>query len=131
MLKRIKIDNKSRKYGFATLRIKTWQSSKLKFLFQLGTTRIFFLDGLKIICKVKKNLVLPFKLGPHRSELRLGARGRHDVVHDVDMDVVEDDHVPVGDGAAAVVNDVAEDDAVFRRSHLHVGLDAEKHCPVK
>ena len=41
------------------------------------------------------------------------------------MDVVEDDDVSVGDGAAAVVNDVAEDDAILGRSNLHVGLDAE------
>jgi len=41
------------------------------------------------------------------------------------VDVVQDDHVPVRDGAGAVVDDVAENDAVLGGRHLHVSLDAE------
>ena len=48
------------------------------------------------------------------------AGGGDDVVHDVDVDVVEDDHVPVGGESAAVVHDVAEDDAVLRGGHLRI-----------
>ena len=42
------------------------------------------------------------------------------------MNVVEDDDVSVGDGAAAIVHDVAEDDPVLGGSNLNVGFDAEK-----
>ena len=53
---------------------------------------------------VDRHLVLPLELGPHLAELRVGARRRHDVVHDVDVDVVEHDAVTVGAGAAHVVH---------------------------
>ena len=71
--------------------------------------------------RVDRHLVLPLELGPHLPELGLGARGGHDVVHDVDVDVVEDYHVSVGGGRAAVVHDVAKDDAVLRRCNLRSG----------
>ena len=33
--------------------------------------------------------VLPFEFSPHASELRLRAHGRLDVIHDINMDVIE------------------------------------------
>lgn len=40
-------------------------------------------------------LVFPLKLGPHLSEFCVGAGGWLDVVHDVNMDVTEDNTVSV------------------------------------
>ena len=76
---------------------------------------------------LKSHLIFPLKLCPHGPELRLCARGWHNVVHDVYVNVVKDDNVPVASGAAAVVHDVAEDDPVLGWGHLHVGFDAEKN----
>ena len=75
---------------------------------------------------VRDYLVLPLELRPHAPELRLCARGGDDVVHDVYVDVVEDDDVPVPRRTLHVVHDVAEDDAVLRRGDLHVGLDVRE-----
>ena len=64
-------------------------------------------------------LVLPFELGPHGAELDIGAGGGRDVVHDVDVDVVQDHHaalrVPCG-----LVHDVPKDGARLGRRHLDV-----------
>mmetsp|Transcript_6423 Transcript_6423/g.12463 ORF Transcript_6423/g.12463 Transcript_6423/m.12463 type:complete len:1013 (-) Transcript_6423:147-3185(-) len=82
--------------------------------------------------RVDRHLVLPLELGPHAAELQERAEGRRDVVHDVDVDVVEDDHVgPLGRGGAlrgalrVVVHDVAVDDARLGRGHLDVGPDGD------
>ena len=82
--------------------------------------------------RVDRHLVLPLELGPHLPELGLVAGRGHDVVHDVDVDVVEDDHVAVGGGRAAVVHNVAEDDPVLRRSDLmyKTTADSIKHHTV-
>lgn len=40
-------------------------------------------------------LVLPFKLCPHASELHIRAASRADVVHDVDVDVIQHYHTAV------------------------------------
>ena len=37
--------------------------------------------------RVHRHLVFPLKLGPHLTEFRIRARGRNDVIHDVDVDV--------------------------------------------
>ncbi len=39
---------------------------------------------------VDDDFVFPFELGPHGPELYVGALGGEDVVHDVNVDVVED-----------------------------------------
>ena len=44
---------------------------------------------------VNVDLVLPLKLGPHGPELCFGALRRLDVVHDINVDIVENDHVGV------------------------------------
>lgn len=41
------------------------------------------------------DLVLPLELGPHVAEVRVAAGGGLDVVHDVDVDVVEHNHAAV------------------------------------
>ena len=62
---------------------------------------------------VHRDLVLPLELRPHGTELGLGAGGGHDVVHDVDVDVVEDHHVPVTGGASNVVDNVPENNSIL------------------
>ena len=43
----------------------------------------------------KCDLVLPLELCPHAPELGLGAGGGDDIVHNVDVNVVQHHHVPV------------------------------------
>ena len=50
------------------------------------------------------DLVLPFKLSPHAPELHIGAAGRADVVHDVDVDVIQHHHTSVGIGCGLIHN---------------------------
>jgi len=52
---------------------------------------------------VDSDLVLPLKLGPHLPELCVGAGRRYDVVHDVNVDVVQDDTVSVTSGTRRVI----------------------------
>jgi hypothetical protein len=49
-------------------------------------------------------LVLPFKLRPHLSELRVGARSGQDVVHDVDMNVIENNTITITRSTRYVIN---------------------------
>eukprot|EP00048_Salpingoeca_helianthica_P014963 m.224436 g.224436 ORF g.224436 m.224436 type:complete len:482 (-) comp16465_c0_seq1:1487-2932(-) len=70
-----------------------------------------------------RNLVLPLKLHPHRSKVTLRTVRRCDVVHDVNVDIVEHDDVAVGRRARHIVHNVAKDDPRLRRRHLDVGLD--------
>ena len=42
------------------------------------------------------HLVLPLKLCPHAPELDIGAAGWADVVHDVDVDVIQHHHTAIG-----------------------------------
>lgn len=53
---------------------------------------------------VDSDLVFPLELRPHLTELRVGARRRHDVVHDVDVNVVENDAVSVTRCSRCVVH---------------------------
>ena len=62
---------------------------------------------------VDRHLVLPLELCPHAPKLVIFAPRRRDVVHDVDVDVVEHYHVAVRRRARHVVDDVAENDGVF------------------
>ena len=50
------------------------------------------------------DLVLPLKLRPHPPELGVGASSRHDVIHDVHVDVVQHDAVSVAGHAGNVVH---------------------------
>lgn len=49
-------------------------------------------------------LIFPLKLCPHLSEFCVGTGGWLDVVHDVDVDVAEDNTVSVASGARDVVD---------------------------
>ena len=71
-------------------------------------------------------LVLPLELCPHAPELGLGAGGWDDVVHDVNVNVVEDDNIAVAGSALHVVHNVSEDDPVLRRGNLHARLDVRE-----
>jgi len=53
---------------------------------------------------VDSDLVLPLKLGPHLPELGVRARRRHDVVHYVDVDVVQNDAVSVAGCTRCVIH---------------------------
>lgn len=53
---------------------------------------------------VDSHLVLPLKLGPHLSELGVIAGSGHDVVHDVDVDVVEHHTVTVAACSTYVIH---------------------------
>jgi len=74
---------------------------------------------------VDVDLVLPFEFRPHGSELRLCALRRLDVVHDVDVNIIENDHVGV-DALFALVQNVAEDDTRVSRRNLDGCLDVDK-----
>lgn len=67
---------------------------------------------------VDVNLVLPLELGPHAPELSLVAVSGLDVVHDVDVNVVEHDRRADLADSLPVVNDVSKDDSRFRRRDL-------------
>eukprot|EP00958_Prasinococcus_capsulatus_P015218 scaffold1621_cov350-Prasinococcus_capsulatus_cf.AAC.8 len=70
---------------------------------------------------VDGHLVLPLKLRPHVAEGHVRAGGRADVVHDIDVYVVE--HYDRAVGASGLVHDVAEDDTRLRGAHLDVGAN--------
>lgn len=81
--------------------------------------------------RVNVHLVLPLKLGPHASELLLGTACRLDVVHDIDVDVVEDYAGRLGRSGRRLgvlvlrfVDDVAKDDAGLGRGDFDCCLDA-------
>jgi len=73
----------------------------------------FLLEWNLFLIKNVHYLIFPFKLCPHRSELIIGARGRHNIVHNVNMNIVEDHAVSISASTAHVINNVAEDDAVL------------------
>ena len=56
------------------------------------------------------DLILPLKLGPHTSELVFRACGGLDVIHYVDMNVVQDDNLLFG-GSRSIVHNRPEYDA--------------------
>ena len=62
---------------------------------ELGEVRDVGVDG---------HLVLPLKLRPHLSELCVVAGGGHDVVHDVDVNVIQDHTVPVAARTTHVIH---------------------------
>ena len=53
---------------------------------------------------VDGDLVLPLELGPHLAELCVVARCRHNVVHYVDVYVIEHDAVSVAGGTRCVIH---------------------------
>ena len=63
--------------------------------------------------RVDRHLVLPLELRPHRSELGLCAGSGNDVVHDVDVNVIEDHHVPVAGRSGHVINNVSENNSIL------------------
>ena len=62
---------------------------------------------------VHRHLVLPLELRPHGAELVLSAGGGDDIVHDVDVNVIENHHVPVAGRAGNVVNNVPENNSIL------------------
>lgn len=54
--------------------------------------------------KYKAYLVFPLKLRPHLSEFCISAGGWLDVVHDVNVDVTEDDAVSVTGSSRHVID---------------------------
>jgi hypothetical protein len=74
--------------------------------------------------RVDRHLVLPLELCPHDTIQHLGRGGRCDVVHDIDVDIIEHHAVLVRCTAASnVVHKVAKDDAGLGGRHLDIGLD--------
>lgn len=68
---------------------------------------IFFMEPVifwELPSRCKTYLVFPLKLCPHLSELGVSAGGRLDVVHDVNVDVTEDDAVSVTSSSRHVVH---------------------------
>ena len=61
-------------------------------------------------------LILPLKLGPHGPELGVRAAGWHDVIHDVDVDVIQNDTHAVADSSANVIHYNKQSDHQFYRS---------------
>lgn len=54
--------------------------------------------------KYKAHLVLPLKLCPHLSEFCIRAGGGLDVVHDVNVDVTENDTVSVAGSSGHIID---------------------------
>ncbi|KAH3664212.1 hypothetical protein OGAPHI_004563 [Ogataea philodendri] len=71
--------------------------------------------------RLDADLVLPFELVPHLSELGLRTRSRLDVVHDVHVQVRQN-HNRVLVSVLSVVNDVSKDHTGVRRRDLDGGL---------
>ena len=66
-------------------------------------------DVVQILVKVDNvgvdgDLVFPLELSPHLTELPVGARRRDNVVHDVDVDVIQNDAVSVAGSTRCVVH---------------------------
>lgn len=72
---------------------------------------------------VNVDLVLPLELGPHTPELSLVAVSGLDVVHDVDVNVVEHDRRRNLADSLSVVDDVSKDDSGLRRRDLDGRFD--------
>mmetsp|Transcript_29406 Transcript_29406/g.94414 ORF Transcript_29406/g.94414 Transcript_29406/m.94414 type:complete len:405 (-) Transcript_29406:115-1329(-) len=72
--------------------------------------------------RVHRDLVLPLELGPHEAEGLVRAPGGADVVHDVELDVVQVD-VRALRRRRRVVHDGAEDVPRLRGRHLDVRAD--------
>lgn len=72
--------------------------------FQTGTKHVL----LRVCCRAATDLVLPLELSPHTPELHIWAAGRADVVHDVNVDVIQNHHTAVSIGCGLIHN-VAED----------------------
>lgn len=53
-------------------------------------------------------LVLPFELCPHLPEIRVGTGGRHNVVHDVNMNVVQNNTIAIPWAAWYIIHCQAE-----------------------
>ena len=75
-------------------------------------------DVLEILVQVfdvgvDNHFVFPFEHDPHLEKFLVVALRWYYVVHDVDVDVIEDHTVAVTRRAAYVVDDVAENDAVL------------------
>ena len=77
---------------------------------------------------VNSDLILPFEISPHLSEFSVGAGGWNDVVHDINVDVIKDNYITIRRGSRYVVNNVAENNAVFGRSHLHSRKTLGSNC---
>lgn len=65
------------------------------------------------------DLIFPLKLQPHASKLGLSAVGGVDIVHDVNVDIVENDAVHVK-GRRAIIYDITKNDTRFSRRDLRV-----------
>ena len=72
---------------------------------------------------VDHDLILPFELDPHLTEFVIGARGRNDVVHNIDVNVIQDHTIAIGLGTVHVVDDIAEDDTILGRRHFDIRFD--------
>ena len=85
------------------------------------------LEEFRHVCdgSVDSNLVLPLELGPHVAEGHVCAACGGDVVHDVDVDVVEDHNVTV-ELPGCVVDDVAENDASLGGGDLQGGEETDR-----
>ncbi len=70
----------------------------------------------------KGHLVFPLEFCPHGTELNICADGWRDVVHDVDVDVIQDHHIPPG-AQSVFIHDVAENCASLSAGHFDI-------CPV-
>lgn len=90
-----------------------------KFIMYSSTHLIFAMQ-------CKPYLILPFEFRPHGTELSIGASRGNDVVHDVDVDIVQNHTVAVACPAADVIHDVAKNDAVLCGSNFHTSLDDKR-----
>lgn len=80
-------------------------------------------------CQCKTHFVFPLKLRPHLSEFCIGAGSRLDVVHDVNVDVTEDDAVSVARSSRHIVDweDRNQQQRKMRRLVAWTGVKRQKN----
>lgn len=64
------------------------------------------------------HFVLPFEVSPHLPEFRVSAASRHDIVHDINVNVVKYHNVTIRCRASDIIDYVSKDNTILRRCHL-------------
>lgn len=80
---------------------------------------------------VDRNLVFPFEISPHLAEFGICTTSRHDVIHNVYVDIIKHYDVSVRSGTGDVVHNIPEDVAALSGCHLDDNISTEQSCREK